>query len=597
MSESVEEPLVIETLIFGYIKYLTFNPVNGNIERVRRIKGKEMGHRQRNILSLLSDKTNDYNDRVALGTKTPLGWKEFTYRGVGVLARRLGTYLIETLEVKKDEKLTILSESKPEYGACLFAAALAGMTVVPLDIKLTKYELTSILSDCEPTVMLVSQHYLDTAKEIQKSIPSIKHILVMDEPSYNQEYQSIHTLPYTKDAKWRRMSAKKTALIIYTSGTTGAPKGVEITYSNIFSQLEDLKFVMDHIIPYKHCKMLSILPMNHLFEMTVGFSTFLNLGYSVYYALSLKPKDILSIMREKQINFMIVVPAFLKLLKSSIESEISGYSPIEKTWFDIKYYIAQFIPFMNIRRLMFKRIHKQFGRHFWGCLSGGAPLDVAVGKFFSRLGIKVYQGYGLSECSPVVSMNYDRRHDLASVGRILNSLSAKIDSETGELLVKGPAVMKGYHNQPELTKTVVTDDGWLHTGDIAEIRKGHLYITGRIKNMIVLSGGKKVFPEEVEAILEKSPDVKEVCVFGHVRTFGSKDGTEEVTAVIIPTESIYEKYSEEEAEKFIKAEVKQMAMKLTAYKRPVNVIVRREPLPKTAKNSIKRNEVKKLVAV
>ena len=566
--------------------------VNKEIEVI-----KEMGLRRHNILSLLDDKTNVYNNRVALGTKTPLGWKEFTYKDVGVLSRRLATYLIDTLDVKKGDKITILSESKPEYGACLFAAALAGMTVVPLDIKLTIYELTSILSDCKPTVMLVSQHYLDTAKELKENIDSIKHILVMDEPSYNQELPSIHTLPYTKDAKWRRVGSKSTALIIYTSGTTGAPKGVEITYSNIFSQLEDLAFVMDRIIPYKHCKMLSILPMNHLFEMTVGFSTFLNLGYSVYYALSLKPKDILSIMREKQINFMVIVPAFLKLLKTSIESEINTCSKYKRALFDIKYNLAKFVPFMGIRRFMFKDIHDQFGRHFWGCLSGGAPLDKSVGNFFNRLGIKVYQGYGLSECSPVVSVNYDNRHDMASVGRILKSLSAKIDNETGELLVKGPAVMKGYHNQPELTKSVITEDGWLHTGDIAEIKKGHLYITGRIKNMIVLSGGKKVFPEEVEALLEKNPFIKEVCVFGHVRTFGNKDGTEEVTAVIVPQDSVYEKYNSEDAEKFIKAEVKLMSMKLTAYKRPVNIIVKKESLPKTAKNSIKRNEVKKLVTV
>ena len=556
-----------------------------------------MGLRQKNILSLLDDKTNDYLDRVALGTKTPMGWKEFTYKGVGMLSRKLAAHLIEDIETQKGDRLAILSESKPEYGACVFAAAMAGMTVVPLDIKLTKYELTSILSDCEPTVMLVSLHYLETAKELQKSIPSIKHILVMDEQSYYPETPSIHSLPNRYDANWRRRSSKSTALIIYTSGTTGSPKGVEITYNNMFSQLEDLKFVLERMIPYEHCRMLSILPMNHLFEMTVGFSTLLNLGFSVYYTLSLKPKDILSIMREKQINFMIVVPAFLKLLKTSIEAELKNASSFEKAMFDFKYNLAAFIPFMYLRRLMFGKVHKQFGKHFWGCISGGAPLDTAVGKFFNRLGIKVYQGYGLSECSPVVSMNYDKRRDLASVGRILNSLSAKIDSETGELLVKGPAVMKGYHNQPELTAQAITEDGWLHTGDIAEIKGGHLYITGRIKNMIVLSGGKKVFPEEVEAILEKSPYFKEVCVFGHVRTFGSKDGTEEVTAVVVPTEDILKQYNDEEIDKLIKGEVKQLAMKLTAYKRPVNVIVYKEPLPRTATNKVKRKEVKKLVSV
>ena len=203
----------------------------------------KMGLKQQNILSLLDNKANDYGDRVALGTKTTMGWKEFTYKGVELLSRKLASYLIDELGVKKGDKLAILSESKPEYGACVFATALAGMTAVPLDIKLTKYELTSILSDCEPVVMLVSIHYIDKAKELQQNIPSIKHILVMDEPSYNQELQSIYTLPDNYNAKWRLRSSKATALIVYTSGTTGKPKGVEISYNNMFSQLEDLKFV------------------------------------------------------------------------------------------------------------------------------------------------------------------------------------------------------------------------------------------------------------------------------------------------------------------------------------------------------------------
>ena len=140
-----------------------------------------------------------------------------------------------------------------------------------------------------------------------------------------------------------------------------------------------------------------------------------------------------------------------------------------------------------------------------GCISGGAPLDIAVGNFFERIGIKVFQGYGLTETSPVISVNTDKRNDLASVGRPFKSYEARVDAQTGELQVKGPCVMKGYHNQPELTAEAIDADGWFHTGDIAKITPdGHIYITGRIKNMIVLSGGKKVFPEKVEAVLEKS---------------------------------------------------------------------------------------------
>lgn len=554
--------------------------------------------KQKNVLSLLEDKTNAFNDRVALGMKTAMGWKEFTYKGLGLLSRKLAWHLINELQVKKGDRLAILSESKPEYGACVFASILAGMTTVPLDVKLTKYELKSILSDCEPVVMLVSQSHIQTALDLQKELPSLKYILVMDEPSYNLGLTSIYELPNNYDSKWRHRSAKSTVFIIYTSGTTGSPKGVEITFGNMMSQLDDLGDALEAILPDRHCTILSILPMNHLFEMTVGFSTFLNFGFSVYYTQSLKPKDILTIMKEKQVDFMIVVPAFLKLLKTSIEAELNNSSKSSRSMFKAMYAAAKFIPFYSIKKLMFKKIHDKFGGHFIGCISGGAPLDIEVGKFFERIGIKVYQGYGLSEASPVVSINTDKRRELASVGKPLKTFTAKVDSETGELILKGPAVMKGYHNQPEMTASVIDSDGWLHTGDIAKIDKdGHLFITGRIKNMIVLSGGKKVFPEEVEAVLEKSSYFAEVCVLGISRTFGAKDGTEEIAAVIVPADELISKYDDETLDKLIRSEVKTLSGRLTAYKRPVNIIISKNPLPRTATRKVKRKEVKELVKI
>ncbi len=555
-----------------------------------------MKDRKSNVLSLLEDKTNDYANKIALGIKTSYGWKEFTYNGLGLTSRKLAAYLMNDLGVTKGERLAILSESKPEYGACVFASVIAGLITVPLDIKLTKYELHSILSDCEPTVMMVSQQYVETALELQKELPSLKHIIVMDEPSYNQELTSIYTLPNNYTCKWRHRSRKSTLFIIYTSGTTGAPKGVEISFGNMLSQLDDLKYALDRILPQKDVRILSILPMNHLFEMTVGFSTFLNFGFSVYYTQSLKPKDILGIMRDKKIQFMIVVPAFLKLLKTAIESEIKNSNKTTQMLFNIMFKAAKFIPCRKIKKLMFKKIHTKFGGNFIGCISGGAPLDVQVGEFFERIGIEVYQGYGLSETSPVVSVNTDKIRDLASVGTPLKSYEAKTDKDTGELLLRGPAIMKGYHNQPELTASVIDSNGWLHTGDIAKIsKKGHIYITGRIKNMIVLSGGKKVFPEEVESVLEKSDYFAEVCVIGVSRTFGAKDGTEDIAAIIVPTEDLINKYDDETLDKLVKNEVKRLCTHLTPYKRPVNIIVSKDALPRTSTRKLKRKEIKELV--
>lgn len=559
-----------------------------------------MTYRKNNILLLLEDKTDIYKDRVALGIKTALGWKEFTYKGVGLLSRKLASYLINDLQLKKGERLAILSESKPEYGTCVFASIMSGLITIPLDVKLTKYELNSILSDCFPSVLLVSTTYIEKAIELQKEIPSIKQVILIDEPSCNIDIPCLYTIPNNYESKWRHRSSKSTAFIIYTSGTTGSPKGVEISFRNMLTQLTDIELIIPKFFnPENGISVLSILPMNHLFELTVGFSAFLYWGLSVYYTQSLKPKDILSIMREKRINFMIVVPAFLKLLKSGIESEIKASSKIVQIGFKMMYAIAKLIPSFRLRKMLFGKIHDKFGGKFGGCIAGGAPLDLDVAEFFETIGIKVHQGYGLSETSPVVSVNVDKKRDLASVGKPLNSYQAKIDSETGEILLKGPSVMKGYHNNPEMTSEILGADGWLHTGDIGKLnKKGHLYITGRIKNMIVLSGGKKVFPEEVEAVLQKSEYFREVCVLGHSRSGGSKDGTEDIVAVIVPTEDLIKKFPvDAELNKIVREEVKILSEQLAPYKRPISVVTMKEPLPKTTTMKVKRKDVKETIKV
>lgn len=562
------------------------------------VKDERMERTARNILLLLENKTDDYQNRVALGIRTAHGWKEFTYKGIGRLSRKIACYLINNLQVKKGERLALLSESRPEFGAGVFASVMSGMTTVPLDIKLTKYELKSILSDCLPTVLIVSQDFVEMAKELQKEVPSIKHIISLDESSNEPEIPSVYSLPNNYEGKWRHRSSKSTALIIYTSGTTGAPKGVEISFNNLLTQLNDMSTLYKSLFGRrKVTSILSILPMNHLFELTVGFSVILSWGLSVYYTKSLKPKDILGIMQEKNVNFMIVVPAFLKLLKSGIETEVKNANPIVRTLFYSMLAISKYIPSYRVRKLMFNKIHKKFGGNFFGCISGGAPLDVSVGEFFERIGIRVYQGYGLTETSPVVSVNIDRRDDMASVGKPLKSVEAKVDPQTGELLLRGPSVMKGYYNRPELTAEAIDADGWFHTGDIATINSfGHIHITGRIKNMIVLSGGKKVFPEEVEAVLGESDCFSEICVFGSSRTSGSKGGTEDIVAVIVPSADLISKYEDDAGlEKQVREEVKLLSTHLASYKRPVNIIIKKEPLPKTTTRKIKRKEVKELV--
>lgn len=552
-----------------------------------------------NILSLLDKNTKLYGERIALGKRNRYGWKELTYKGLSLLTKQFASYLITDLQMQKGERLAILSESMPEMGACVFASVISGMVTVPLDNKLTIYELESILSSCEPAVLAVSQANLDKGLELQKRIPSIKHIVIMDEPTFDSKYPSLYSLPTGRECKWRHRSLRDTALIIYTSGTTGAPKGVQTTFGNMTCQVWGMSKILPEILPHENVNLLSILPMNHLFELTVGFSTFLNRGSSIFYPQSLKPKDVLGDMREKKIDFMIVVPAFMKLLKNTIEAEIRVLPEDEKILFEKSYAAAEYITDYSIRRQLFRSILAKFGGNFYGFITGGAPLDPSVGEFFERIGIKVFQCYGLSETSPIISVDRGDDRKLMSVGLVLDSYDAKIDPETGELLVKGPSVMKGYYKNPEKTAEVLEEDGWLHTGDIGEFDSdGRLYITGRIKNMIVLSGGKKVFPEEVESVLEQNPNFAEVCVFGATRTSGAKDGTEEIMTVIVPTEEVLAKYPDEnDLQAFIGHEVKNLSVQLAPYKRPVNIVVRKEPFPRTATRKVKRNVVKEQTMV
>ncbi len=551
-----------------------------------------------NVLTLLEEITIHNGEKVSLGIKTKWGWNEFTYKGLGLLSRRLGAYLIDELQVQRGDRLVILSESKPEYGACVFGSVLAGMTTVPLDNKLTIFEMHSILSDCEPTVILCSSSYIEKAKELKNKISSIKHIILMDSSVYEDiNIPSLYSIPENYQAKWRRRPLSATAFIIYTSGTTGAPKGVEITFKNMLSQMHDLRIALKQILGEgQEMRMLSILPMNHLFELTVGFFIFLHHGYSIYYPQSLKPKDIMDVMTEKKVRFMITVPAFLKLLKYSIESEISKKSPLVKNIFSLNLKVAKLLP-LKMRKYLFKPIHAKFGGEFFGCISGGAPLDPIVGDFFENIGIRIFQGYGLSETSPVVAVNRGKYIDNKSVGPVLDSYEAKIDETTGELMLKGPSVMKGYYKREDLTAEVLESDGWLHTGDIARINKhGLIFITGRIKNMIVLSGGKKVFPEEIETVLEQSRNFAEVCVSGMTRSFGEKDGCEEIVAIIVPTADYAANFKDfVQMEKAVKDEVKHLSTQLAPYKRPINIIVREESLPRTTTRKLKRNEIKKIL--
>lgn len=550
-----------------------------------------------NFLDLMQEKGDLYGAVDALALKTKTGYKELSYIEISRQAKNFANYLIENTGIVHGDRIAILTESRPEFAVGMFASIQTGAITVPLDVKLTVSELTSILLDCNPRVIFASSYYLEIAKQLKENVKSIEQIFVLDDDvEVDVARVSDIKTDINKDLGVPR-TLDDTALIVYTSGTMGNPKGVMISFGNIYSQLRDFEAILK--INERHT-ILSVLPLNHLLELNVGFFGMFYMGAKAVYLQSLSPRELTSAMKEKQITNMLVVPLLVKMLKSSVEKEIRKSSPFAQKMFDIMYKIARFMP-IGVRRIMFKSVIDGFGGKLENFVCGGAPLELEAGEFFERIGIPVYQGYGLTEASPTISTNYPGHNKLGTVGLPLPSVSVKLACNVngaadrcteGEILSIGPNVMQGYWGKPEMTKEVIDENGWLHTGDIGEIDKqGYIRITGRIKNMIVLGGGKKIFPEEVEAVLEYSPLVKELCVMSLKIKSGNRAGMEEVGIIIVPTDDLAKK-TDEEIQKELEAEVKRLSEgNLAPYKQPTVVVVRREELPKTSTRKVKRQEL------
>ena len=294
----------------------------------------------------------------------------------------------------------------------------------------------------------------------------------------------------------------ETALILYTSGTTGEPKGVMLSFKNLLSNIKAIEKVG---VAGKEDRTLALLPFHHSYPLMVTMLVPLYLGATIVFLERLSSEELLKALKEHKITILVGVPRLYQLLHQRIMEGIRS-NPLGNLLFAIS-------PFLNppLRRLLFKRVHKAFGGRIKYLVSGGAKLPVDIALDLNRLGFTILEGYGLTETSPIVSFNPPQRPKLGSVGLPIEEVYVKI-SEEGEVLVRGVNVMQGYYKKPEETKKAFKD-GWFMTGDLGYLdQEGYLYITGRKKEILVLSGGKKVNPEELEALIMKEGiGIKEVA--------------------------------------------------------------------------------------
>lgn len=412
-----------------------------------------------------------------------------TYHQLQERVQSFAGYL-EEQHLQKGERVMIWSASRIDWLVAYLGVLLVGGVIVPLDVNSKEDFLQRIAQTTESKYLITTQNQYGTLK--QPPVPLI------DIDALPQGRFDASTLP--------SVSADDLAELVFTSGTTGLPKGVMLSHHNIASNAIAAVSVV-HILADDRA--LSILPLSHMFELTIEIAVFYT-GASIVYARSLVPDTLLSLLSSQGVTCMVLVPQALQLFMNGIERQVRLRKK-ERQW-ELLHRIAPYLPF-SWRRLLFRSVHKRFGGKFRFFVSGGAYLPPRLAERWENMGFPVIQGYGATECSPVVSATPYNEHIFERIGKPLPGVEVRI-AEDGELLVRGPNVALGYWKNPEATEAAFKD-GWYHTGDLGYMdEKGNLYLKGRKKNLIVLANGLNVYPEDVENVLLMNPLIKDAVVVG-----------------------------------------------------------------------------------
>ncbi len=555
------------------------------------------------IIELMVAINRRYSDKPALQIKQGNEFKGISYINLGHRTSDTA-YNLKKLGVERAGRVAILSESRPEWAIAFFGIISCAGITVPLDIKLSDAEIEFILNDCQAKCIFVSDKFLERIVALKPKLRYLQTIISLDETNKENILLLKDFKVPENEIAHRDIQPDDSAIIVYTSGTTGIAKGVELAYRSLLFEVMSL-----HQLVTFNAKdeFISLLPLNHMLEITGGFFGPLYAGGTITYCDSLKPTNILSFMKETKTTVMITVPLVLKMFHNSIFKKIEELPKLKRTFVTAMLHFSRFLLKFRIRigKILFSSIHKQFGGHVRCFVSGGAPLDPIVELDFNAMGFRILQGYGLTETSPVITVNNFAECKYGSVGKPLPEVEVKIiaNNETGakegEIITKGPHLMKGYYNSPEKTSEVLRE-GWLYTGDIGYLDDdGFLFISGRIKNLIVLGAGKKVFPEEVEEVMSAGPYIKEICVLGRIAQKGLRKGCEEVYAVIVPNLDSFDKADRENSQAIkdkISQELSRLGENLAEYKRIMDFEIWKEELPKTSTRKVKRKVLLEMIS-
>ncbi|MBI5078582.1 AMP-binding protein [Candidatus Saganbacteria bacterium] len=514
------------------------------------------------------------------------GYRKLTFKQAGEIILRLQAGLL-SLGVALGDRVALISENRPEWAMAFLAITSMGAIVIPLDAMLRKEEVFPLLEDSDPKAVILSQKFSEYTQETNlKNYTILMENLYSESPMGGGTKGEIEKIKAIVSGSLPPVTMDDIASLVYTSGTTEAPKGVMLTHQNLMSNVTATASLFD-IGPGDN--FLSVLPLHHTFETTAGFLGPFYKGCTITYAESLKSYFLLRNMQETGATVMCGVPLLYQLFFEGIMREAKEEGVANMLW--LLFALSKFFKQAfggNPGKRLFSVVHKKFGGKIRFFVTGGATIDPDLIKNFELMGFPLLQGYGLTESAPVITCCTLENNRIGSAGKPIPGVSVKIaeGGKVGEILASGPNIMKGYYKRKDLTDEVIDKTGWLHTGDVGCLDdEGFLFITGRLKDVIVTASGVNVYPEEIELALRKLPSVAEGGVLGSTISAGLRKGTEEVAAVIVPREGF--------SETDVKKEVYDLNKTLAAHKRIARIIVRKEELPKTRLLKVKKFELRK----
>jgi long-chain acyl-CoA synthetase len=445
------------------------------------------------VNGLIQQSIERFGPEPALIIKPGFRTRIWRYRDLGRQVPRVARALLDAGATPGD-RVTIWAVNRPEWGLGFLAAAHAGLVSVPLDVRSTDDFAAKVVEQTEPKLVLASRQTEEPARRLGLPV-----ILIESLPDLARE---------AEPAPAADVSADDLLLVMFTSGTTGDPKGVMLTHGNVASNARALV----DVFPFgPNERLLSVLPLSHMFGLTCDFLAPLAAGKTVAYPVSRQPAVLVKTFREFKITMMLIVPQGLRLLTNAIERKVDATG--KRSQFDRLHSIAPRLP-RFVRRLLFRPVLGQFGGRLRSFAVGASALDPELATFWSNMGVTAVQGYGATEMSPAISFTRPARNRIGTVGELVPGVEVRI-AEDGEVFARGPNRFVGYWQNPDATAAAIDAEGWYHTGDLGELSAdGFLTLRGRKKDMIALADGQKVYPDDIEAVLVGDDRIRDAAVVG-----------------------------------------------------------------------------------